>query len=130
MLAGDVTILSSIPGIGRKVLATLLAEASDAWLKALRCLSGVAPVTKQSGKSRRVTRRLACNNRLKDAVYHWANTAIHHDQVSGAKYKALRNKGHTHARALRGVGDRLPFQLRCENQTEFDRNLTPLQKVA
>ncbi|WP_373562082.1 transposase, partial [Sphingobium sp. IP1] len=41
------TILRSLPGVGRIVLATLLAEASDALQRrdyhALRCLSGVAP---------------------------------------------------------------------------------------
>ena len=52
----DVTILQSLPGVGRIVLATLLAEAFEALqrrdYRALRCLAGVAPVTKRSGKSR------------------------------------------------------------------------------
>ena len=46
----DVEILSSLPGVGRIVLATLLAEAHDPLRRrdyqALRCLSGVAPVTR------------------------------------------------------------------------------------
>ncbi len=76
----DVNLLSSIPGIGHKILATLLSEAPDAWqrrdLPALRCLCGIAPITKQSGKSRLVIRRLACNGLLRNASYHWANIAI------------------------------------------------------
>jgi len=48
----DVTTLAFLPGVGKIVLATLLAEASDALQRrdyhALRCLSGVAPVTKRS----------------------------------------------------------------------------------
>ncbi|WP_265518714.1 transposase [Nitratireductor luteus] len=48
-------ILASLPGVGRIVLATLLAEAFDALQRrdyaALRSLAGVAPVTKRSGKS-------------------------------------------------------------------------------
>ena len=122
----DVEILSSLPGVGRIVLATLLAEAHDPLRRrdyqALRCLSGVAPVTKRSGKSLIVIRRLAAHNRLQDAVYHWAGVAIQRDPVSKAKYAALRARGHGHARALRGVADRL-LGVACamlENQTVFN----------
>ena len=37
----------------------------------LRCLSGIAPVTKRSGKSLIVVRRLAVHNRLQNALYCW-----------------------------------------------------------
>jgi transposase len=50
--------LLSFPGIGPLNLATLLTEATDGVrdrdYQALRCQGGVAPVTKQSGKSRSV----------------------------------------------------------------------------
>ena len=85
------------------MLATLLAEGSDA----LRCLCGVAPVTRRSGKSLLVTRRLAAHNRLRVAAYHWARVAAQRDPVSHAKYQVLRARGHGHARALRSVADRL-----------------------
>jgi transposase len=107
----DVTILRSLPGVGRIVLATLLAEASEPLRRrdyhALRSLCGVAPVTKRSGKHCIVIRRLACHVRLRDAVYHWARTATQHDPRSRARYQALRARGHSHGRALRTVGDRL-----------------------
>src|SRR5499427_9620121 len=55
--------LSSLPGIGRINLATLLSEASGPLSRrdyqALRTLSGVAPVTKRSGKSHIVVMRYA-----------------------------------------------------------------------
>ena len=89
--------------------------------QALRCLSGTAPVTRRSGKSVIVVRRLAAHNRLQNAVYHWAGSAIQHDAVSRAKYTALRARGHGHARALRSVADRL-LAVACamlENQTLF-----------
>ena len=89
----DVEILSSIPSVGRIVLATLLAEASDILLlrnyNALRALCGAAPVTKRSGKLYQVARRHAVNLRLRQAIYHWARTAVQHDPVSKAKYTAL-----------------------------------------
>jgi len=107
----DAAILASLPGVGRIVLATLLAEAWDALQRrdyaALRSLTGVAPVTKRSGKMRIVIRRLACHPRLANAVYHWARVAVQHDSISRAKYTALRARGHSHGRALRSVADRL-----------------------
>lgn len=121
----DVTILRSLPGVGRIVLATLLAEASDLLQRrdyhGLRCLCGAAPVTRQSGKSKRVHRRLAVQWRLANALYHWARGAVQHDPRSRAKYAALRQRGHGHARALRSVGDRL-LAVACamlESQTTF-----------
>jgi transposase len=107
----DVTILRSWPGIGRINLATLLAEAAEPLRRrdyhALRALAGVAPVTRQSGKQRLVSRRFACNRRLQRAVHHWSRVAIQHDAAARRRYDALRQRGHGHARALRGVGDRL-----------------------
>lgn len=107
----DVTILASLPGVGRIVLATLLAEGWDALRRrdyaALRSLTGVAPVTKRSGKSLIVIRRQACQQRLSNAMYHWARVAVQHDSTSRAKYSALRGRGHSHGRALRSVADRL-----------------------
>ena len=121
----DGDILNSLPGVGRIVLATLLAEAHDPLRRrdyqALRCLSGTAPVTKRSGKALVVTRRLASHNRLQNAVHHWAGVAIQRDPVSKAKYAALRARGHGHARALRSVANRL-LAVACamlENQTLF-----------
>ncbi len=47
----DVAVLRSLPGVGRIVAATLLAEASQAIAdrdyRALRSYAGVAPVTRQ-----------------------------------------------------------------------------------
>lgn len=125
----DVTILRSLPGVGRIVLATLLAEASDALQRrdyhALRCLSGVAPITKRSGKSRIVIMRQAVHVRLRNSVYHWARVAVQHDPRSRAKYAALRARGHGHGRALRSVADRL-LAVACKmltTQKTFDPKL-------
>jgi transposase len=111
----DVDILRSLPGIGRIVLATLLAEASQPLAErdyhALRTLCGVAPVTrasgKRSGRKAVVVMRNACSVRLRHAIYHWARVASVHEPKSRAAYSALRAKGHTHGRALRTIGDRL-----------------------
>lgn len=105
----DVAILRSSPGVGRIVLAALLAEASDPLQRrdyhALRCLAGTAPITKRSGKSCIVLMRRAVSARLRNALYHWARVAVQRDPRSRLKYAALRAKGHGHARALRSIGD-------------------------
>jgi len=122
----DVVILRSMPGLGRITLAVLLAEAWQPLRRrdyhALRCLSGVAPVTRRSGKSCVVVRRYACNKRLENALYHWARVAIQHDEPSRRRYAALRGRGHSHGRALRTVADRL-LSVACtllERHTVFD----------
>jgi transposase len=64
-------------------------------------------VTKRSGRRCIVIMRHACQMRLRTAVYHWARTAIQHDELSRRRYASLRQRGHSHGRALRGVADRL-----------------------
>lgn len=112
----DVAILKSLPGIGRINLATLLAEASGPLSRrdfsALRTLSGVASVTKRSGKSHLVIMRRAAHKRLRNTVYHWTRIAIQHDPKCRSRYAALRQRGHSHGRAIRGVADRL-LNLAC-----------------
>jgi transposase len=132
----DVAILRSMPGLGRITIATLLAEACEPLrlrdYHVLRVLSGQAPVTRRSGKSCIVLRRYACNNRLRNAVYYWGRSAIQHDPVSKQRYAELRRRGHSHARALRGVGDRLLYVL-CtllERQTLFDPDHKTMQSDA
>ena len=109
----DVQILRSLPGVGRQVAATMLAEASRP-LRArdyhkLRLYVGIAPVTAWSGKRRlrpRVRMRRACNRRLRQAAYHWGRVSLLYDGPSRAYYDELRARGHTHGRALRSVIDR------------------------
>jgi transposase len=107
----DVAILQSLPGVGRKISATMLAEASQLLAArdyhALRAHAGTAPVTIQSGKSRQIRMRYSCNVRLRNAVHHWASTSVRHDPPSRALYQTARARGCNHNRAVRGVADRL-----------------------
>lgn len=107
----DAAILLSLPGVGNVVAATMLSEASQAIAErdyeTLRAQAGVAPVTKRSGKRLNVGMRYACNNRLREAAYHWSRTSVIHDSLSREKYKAMRAKGHSHPRALRSIADGL-----------------------
>jgi transposase len=124
----DVQILLSLPGVGRVVGATMLAEASQPLAErnyhAMRCLGGVAPVTRQSGKRTTVSRRYACNHRLQNALYHWARISSQCDVKTKLHYQSLRQRGHSHGRAVRGVADRLLRILvaMLRDQTPYDKN--------
>lgn len=107
----DVAIVRSMPGVGTRVAAAVLAEASqplaDRAYHTARAWFGVAPVTRQSGRRRTVVMRYACNARLREAAYFWARSAVRCDPRSRAYYRALRARGHSHGRASRTVVDRL-----------------------
>jgi transposase len=107
----DAAVLRSLPGVGRAVLARVLTEGAEAIrrrdLTRLRALGGSAPVTKRSGKTCQVQMRRACSRSLRYAYYHWARTAVQNDERSREHYAALRARGQSHGRALRGVVDRL-----------------------
>jgi transposase len=107
----DVAIILSTPGIGMIVASTLLSEAAEPLrardYPALRALTGVAPVTRRSGKRCTVSMRMACHPRLRNAVYHWARVSMQNDDTSKVRYEALRARGKSHGRALRSVADRL-----------------------
>jgi transposase len=125
----DVLILKSMPGIGRINLAALLCEASGPLgsrdYQALRTLCGAAPVTRRSGKSCIIVMRYAVHVRLRNTVYHWARVASQRDPKCRARYAALRRRGKSHGRALRGVADRL-LALACvllQRGTLFDPHL-------
>jgi len=107
----DAAIILSLPGVGRVVAATMLAEASQPLAErdyhALRSYGGSAPITRQSGKKQLVIMRRSCNERMRNALYHWARCSVLNDDRSREHYAQLRKAGHTHGRALRGVADRL-----------------------
>jgi transposase len=110
------------------VAATMLAQASqglkDRDYHALRSQAGLAPVTRSSGKSRRVMMRRACDKRLRNAFYYMARVATIADPAARSHYRALRQRGHSHGRALRAVADRL-LRILCamlRDHTLYDRS--------
>jgi transposase len=123
----DAGLILSIPGVGPAVAAALLTEASrpirERDYEALRCYAGTAPVTRQSGKRKTVGMRQACSPRLRNAVFHWATSSLCCDSRSRRQYDASRAAGHLHARALRGLADRLLRVLIAllKTQKHFDK---------
>jgi uncharacterized protein with PIN domain len=101
----------SMPGVGVKTAADLVADATHLLrrdrLMLLRAVTGVAPVTKRSGKSNQVIMRRACNIRLRNAMHHAAEVAARHDPAFKAYFNKLVAAGHGRARALRSVADKM-----------------------
>ena len=132
----DVHILRSLPGVGRTVSATMLAEASQLLLErdyhALRTYGGTAPITRQSGKHSSVIMRRSCSNKLRDAIYNWSRVSTQWDPRSKEQYAELRAKGKTHGRALRGVADRLLAVLvaMLKSGKEYDPALRSVKLLA
>jgi transposase len=132
----DAEILLSLPGIGPVIAATMLAEASqplrDREYQALRNYAGAAPVTRRSGKKKVIVMRYACNQRLRNALYHWSRTSMQKDARAKQHYAELRRGGHSHGRALRGLADRHLAMLisMLKSGTLYDpakRSATPAQ---
>lgn len=130
---GDAAIVRSLPGVGAGVSAALLVDAADLLAdrdyRGLRSYAGIAPVTRQSGRSRLVVMRRACSSRLREALYHWARCSVQRSAHFRAIYAAARGRGHSHGRALRGLADRLLRMLvgMLKSGTHYDpeRHLVP-----
>ena len=88
----------------------MLAEASQPLRRrdyqALRSYAGAAPVTRRSGKKKVIVMRYACNQRLRNVLYHWSRTSMQKDARAKQLYTEMRGRGHSHGRALRGLADR------------------------
>ena len=97
-------ILGSLPGIGPRTGARMLAEIGDISRFAngsrLASYAGLAPVTRQSGSSiRGQTRSRRGNHRLKNAMYLSAFASLR-DPVSRAFYDRKRAEGKKHTAAV------------------------------
>jgi transposase len=107
----DAALFASFPGTGLITTATLLAEIGEDRSRfpspgSLLAEAGLAPVTRQSGSSRRVSFRYAANHHLRAAWSQWMLTAIRISPWTRAAYDAARARGQSHSRAVRSVGAR------------------------
>jgi transposase len=102
----DGTVLMSFPRAGRICAAQILAELgsqrdrfdSDEHLAGE---AGVAPVTYQSGKSKAVAFRWACNHRLRAAITCLADNSRHASAWAASVYANARARGCDHPHAIR-----------------------------
>jgi transposase len=102
----DGQIIMSFPRAGRVCAAQILAELGDvrerfATFDRLAAEAGTVPVTYQSGKTRSVTFRWACNHRLRQAITCLADNSRHANEWARAIYLAARARGCDHPHAIR-----------------------------
>lgn len=104
----DGKLFTSLRGAGPTLAARLLCafgSQKDRWKDAdeLAAFSGIAPVTRQSGKSRVVRQRWACPKYLKQTFHEFADSARKWCPWSKARYRQLRDRGMKHNAALRKI---------------------------
>ena len=102
----DGQIIMSFPRAGRVCAAQILAELGDVrerfpTLEQLTSEAGTVPVTYQSGKTRSVAFRWACNHRLRQAVTCLADNSRHANDWALSIYAAARARGCDHPHAIR-----------------------------
>jgi transposase len=107
----DSNCFGSLPGAGPKIAPRLLSEIGanrDVFqtADALQNYAGTSPVTKQSGKSRFVKLRRACNKYLRATMHLWADLSRKGSAWAEAYYQKKKADGMNHAAALRCLGQR------------------------
>jgi transposase len=98
-------VVLTLPGVGKKTGARILAQIGDIsqfpTAGHLASYAGLAPVTRQSGKSVRGERRSVRGNRcLKNALYFAAFNSIRSSEASKAYYTRKRAEGKRHTSAV------------------------------
>ncbi|WP_374192991.1 IS110 family transposase [Streptomyces sp. AV19] len=123
----DSEVMLSFPGLGVQLGARILAEIGDDRsrfddARGLKSYAGAAPITRASGKHHYVGRRRIKNNRLHDAGFLWAFSALTASGGANAHYRRRRARGDFHPAALRHLFNRMLGQLfHClQTRTLFD----------
>ena len=105
-LHADAHIFTSLPRAGRVRAARLFAEIGACRARfptpeSLACLAGVAPSTRQSGKTRTIGFRWASDKQLRDAVTDFAGDSRHANPWAADLYDRAVARGHDHPHAVR-----------------------------
>ncbi len=104
----DHELFESFPGAGKVIAPRLLAAMGsdrtrfDAAAE-IQQFSGIAPVTKQSGKTKYVYRRYACPKFIRQSFHEWARLSIRFSGWARAYYEHQRGKGKRHHTAVRAL---------------------------
>jgi hypothetical protein len=108
----DAEIYLSLPGLADVLGARVLGESGDDPTRYPNARSrknyvGNSPVTKASGRSRQVQRRIARNRLLADATFRWAACAINASPGTRRYYEQLKAREKSHTVAVRALANKL-----------------------
>jgi transposase len=104
----DYTIAASLPGGSYTTQCRLIAAMGDDRTRfsdasSLQAASGIAPLTKQSGKTKFVCSRWACSKFMKQTFHEFAGMTIKQSKWASAYYKQQRDKGKSAQMAKRAL---------------------------
>jgi transposase len=123
----DASIFESLPGAGAAMAPRLLAAmGSDrerlTSAQEVQQLSGIAPVTKQSGKTCVVHRRWAASKFLRQTFHEFAAHSIKHSAWAKAYYDMMRARGNKFQAAVRALAFKwIRIIFRCwKDRTLYD----------
>lgn len=126
----DHELFESLPGAGDVLEPRLLAAMGsdrDRFAIAIEIqqFSGIAPVTKRSGKMCYVHRRYACPRFVRQTFHEWARFTIHFSDWARAYYEYQRGKGKRHHAAIRALAYKwLRIVFRCwKNRVPYNEQI-------
>jgi transposase len=98
-----------VSGIGTLNLAQIIGEVGPVLERAtsfdqLAAETGLAPVTRSSGKTHTVAFRYATNRRARQALHTWLDNSRRSSDWAAQRYAAARARGQRHPHALRTIG--------------------------
>ncbi|MFD3707650.1 IS110 family transposase, partial [Nocardia sp. NPDC058658] len=102
-------LFADLPRIGVLNLAQIIGEVGPILERAtgfeqVAAETGVAPVTRASGKTHTVAFRHATNHRARQALHMWFDNSRRADPWAGQRYADARARGQRHPHALRTLG--------------------------
>lgn len=126
----DAALYRALPGAGAALVPRLIvALGSDRGrygsAEEIQCYSGIAPVTRQSGKTRHVSRRYACPKFLRQTFHEFADHARKWSRWAKAFYEMKRSAGCKHHAAVRALAYkwiRIIYHL-WKTHTLYDENV-------
>jgi transposase len=104
----DRSLFASLPGAGEVLVPRLIAAFGTrrerfASAYEMQCLSGIAPVTEQSGRNKWVHFRWACPKFLRQTFHEFAAHSIGSSGWANAYYRAERDNHKSHHAAVRSL---------------------------
>jgi len=131
----DHTLFGSLPGAGPKLAPRLLVELAGVnWslISLVQARAGTAPITYQSGQVKRVKIRRACIHWLRATLHLWADLSRHSSAWAASFYRTHRDKGQSHACALRCLAHRwleiIGAMVRTRTTYDAEKHLIQIQK--
>lgn len=128
----DADLFTNLPGAGAALAPRLLAAMGSDRNRfenaaAIQTYSGIAPVTKKSGRSRVVHRRYACPKFIRQTFHEFAEKSVLYSDWARAYYRLLRSRGKKHNAAVRALAFkwiRIIYQLWTSRQTYDEKKYT------